>query len=86
MESSEKEIKRKKRTLSVIIISLFFLWGMANNMTDTLLYTFKSVLNMTDLQTFFIKFASYGAYFCFSLPAFFFLVPFYVLLTGSVSF
>ena len=73
MESSEKEIKRKKRTLSVIIISLFFLWGMANNMTDTLLYTFKSVLNMSNLQTFFIKFASYGAYFCFSLPAFFFI-------------
>ncbi|MBQ9214088.1 MAG: MFS transporter [Bacteroidales bacterium] len=28
---------------------------------------------MSNLQTFFIKFAFYGAYFCFSLPAFFFI-------------
>jgi FHS family L-fucose permease-like MFS transporter len=67
-----KDIK-KKRILSVIIISLFFFWGLANNMTDTMLRAFKQILNMSGNQTFFIKFAFYGAYFCFSLPAFFFI-------------
>lgn len=46
---------------------------MANNMTDTLLYAFKQILKMSDNQTYFIKFAFYVSYFCFSLPAFFFI-------------
>ena len=73
METISSKHIRKKRILSVIIISLFFLWGMANNMTDTLLYAFKQILKMSDNQTYFIKFAFYVAYFCISLPAFFFI-------------
>lgn len=73
METISSKHIRKKRILSVIIISLFFLWGMANNMTDTLLYAFKQLLKMTGEETYCIKFAFYVAYFCFSLPAFFFI-------------
>ncbi|HSK11837.1 MAG TPA: L-fucose:H+ symporter permease [Phnomibacter sp.] len=57
----------------VIITSLFFMWGLANNMTDTLLAAFKRIMSMTDLQTSWIQVAFYGSYFCLALPAAFFI-------------
>lgn len=51
-----------------LIASLFFLWGMANNMNDTLLAAFKRIMSMSDLQSSLVQFAFYGAYFCFALP------------------
>lgn len=53
----------------ILVTSLFFFWGVANNMTDTLLAAFKNILNMTDFQTSFIQMAFYGSYACFALPA-----------------
>ncbi|MCH7401355.1 L-fucose:H+ symporter permease [Belliella kenyensis] len=53
----------------VLVTSLFFMWGLANNMTDTLLAAFKRVLSLTDFQTSFVQSAFYGAYFCLALPA-----------------
>lgn len=53
----------------VLITSLFFLWGLANNMTDTLLAAFKRILSMDDFQTSWIQVAFYGSYFCLALPA-----------------
>jgi FHS family L-fucose permease-like MFS transporter len=44
------------------------MWGVANNMTDTLLSAFKRIMSMSDLQTSLIQFSFYGAYFCFALP------------------
>lgn len=45
------------------------MWGLANNMTDTLLAAFKKILSMTDFQTSWIQIAFYGSYFCLALPA-----------------
>ncbi|MDR1880761.1 MAG: L-fucose:H+ symporter permease [Tannerellaceae bacterium] len=53
----------------ILITSLFFAWGLANNMTDTLLAAFKKIMSMTDFQTSWIQMAFYGAYFCLALPA-----------------
>lgn len=53
----------------VLVTSLFLLWGLANNMTDTLLAAFKRIMDMSDTQTSLIQFAFYGSYFCFALPA-----------------
>lgn len=53
----------------ILVTSLFFFWGIANNMTDTLLAAFKNILEMTDFQTSFIQMAFYGSYACFALPA-----------------
>lgn len=53
----------------ILVTSLFFFWGVANNMTDTLLAAFKNILNMTDFQTSFIQMAFYGSYACFAIPA-----------------
>ena len=52
-----------------LVTVLFLLWGVANNMTDTLLSAFKRIMSMTDTQTSLIQFAFYGSYFCFALPA-----------------
>ncbi|WP_224994831.1 L-fucose:H+ symporter permease [Cesiribacter sp. SM1] len=53
----------------ILITSLFFLWGLANNMTDTLLAAFKRIMSMSDFQTSWIQLAFYGSYFCLALPA-----------------
>jgi len=53
----------------ILLTSCFAWWGLANNMTDTLLAAFKRIKSMTDVQTSFIQLAFYGAYFCFALPA-----------------
>ncbi|MEH6681424.1 MAG: L-fucose:H+ symporter permease [Sediminicola sp.] len=53
----------------ILVTSLFFWWGLANNMTDTLLAAFKRILSMTDFQTSWIQIAFYGSYFLLALPA-----------------
>lgn len=54
----------------ILITSLFFLWGLANNMTDTLLAAFKRIMSMTDARTSLIQISCYGlGYFIFALPA-----------------
>ncbi len=53
----------------VLITSLFLMWGLANNMTDTLLSAFKRIMSMSDFQTTFVQYAFYGAYFCLAIPA-----------------
>lgn len=53
----------------VLLTTLFALWGIANNMTDVLLATFKRIMSMTDFQTSWIQVAFYGSYFCLALPA-----------------
>ena len=53
----------------ILITSLFMLWGLANNMTDTLLAAFKRIMSMSDFQTSWIQMAFYGSYFLLALPA-----------------
>jgi len=53
----------------ILVTSLFFLWGLANNMTDTLLAAFKRIMSMSDFQTSWIQMAFYGSYFLLALPA-----------------
>src|SRR5690606_1450326 len=61
---------KQHATIPVILVtSLFFLWGLANNMTDTLLAAFKKIMSMTDAQTSLIQMSFYGAYFLLALPA-----------------
>ncbi len=53
----------------ILVTSLFFMWGLANNMTDTLLAAFRRIMSMSDFQTSWIQLAFYGSYFCLALPA-----------------
>ena len=53
----------------ILLTSCFAWWGLANNMTDTLLPFFKRLMSMSDFQTSWIQMAFYGAYFCLAIPA-----------------
>lgn len=64
-----KAVEKKYLLPFCLVTSLFLLWGLANNMTDTLLAAFKRIMNMSDAQTSLIQFAFYGSYFCFAFPA-----------------
>lgn len=64
-----KTIDRRHAVPFALVTSMFLLWGLANNMTDTLLAAFKRIMPMSDTQTSLIQFAFYGSYFCFALPA-----------------
>lgn len=64
-----KTIDRRYAVPFALVTSMFLLWGLANNMTDTLLAAFKRIMSMSDTQTSLIQFAFYGSYFCFALPA-----------------
>jgi MFS transporter, FHS family, L-fucose permease len=64
------EFEGKRYTVPfVLLTTLFFMWGLANNMTDTLLAAFKKIMSMTDFQTSWIQIAFYGSYFCLAIPA-----------------
>jgi FHS family L-fucose permease-like MFS transporter len=53
----------------ILLTTLFLMWGLANNMTDTLLAAFKKIMSMSDFQTSWIQLAFYGSYFCLAIPA-----------------
>ena len=74
MKTTEKKhtipVIDKKYILPFVLVTvLFLLWGLANNMTDTLLAAFRKIMKMNDTQTSLIQLAFYGAYFCIALPA-----------------
>jgi FHS family L-fucose permease-like MFS transporter len=64
-----KAVEKKYWVSFALITTLFAMWGLANNMTDTLLSAFRRIMHMSDTQTSFIQMAFYGAYFCVALPA-----------------
>jgi FHS family L-fucose permease-like MFS transporter len=60
----------KRYTLPLIlIVSLFFLWGMANNLNDILIKQFKKAFELTDFQTSLVQSAFYFGYFVLAIPA-----------------
>lgn len=53
----------------ILIISLFFLWGMANNLNDILITQFKKVFTLSDFEAGLVQSSFYTGYFVFSIPA-----------------
>lgn len=53
----------------IAITVLFFLWGIAHGMLDTLDKNFQDMLHLHKWQSSFIQFSLYGAYFCMAIPA-----------------
>ena len=52
-----------------LIVALFFLWGVANNLNDVLIAHFKKLFTLTDLQAGLVQSAFYLGYFCLAIPA-----------------
>jgi FHS family L-fucose permease-like MFS transporter len=53
----------------VLVVSLFFLWGVANNLNDILIRQFKKAFELTDLESGLVQSAFYLGYFLFAIPA-----------------
>jgi FHS family L-fucose permease-like MFS transporter len=53
----------------ILIISLFFLWGMANHLNDILITQFKKAFTLTDFKSSLVQMAFYFGYFVFAIPA-----------------
>lgn len=69
VETKSKVIPRSILWPFILLTSCVAWWGLANNMTDTLLAAFKKIMSMSDFQTSWIQLAFYGSYFCLALPA-----------------
>ncbi len=52
-----------------LIVSLFFLWGVANNLNDVLIAQFRKAFSLGDLQSGLVQSAFYMGYFLFAVPA-----------------
>ena len=57
------------RRALILVIGLFFLWGVANNLNDVLIAHFRRVFALGDFQSGLVQSAFYLGYFCFAIPA-----------------
>lgn len=57
------------RLLFALIIVLFFLWGMSNNLTDILVQQFKKSFELSQLGAQLVQTANFLGYFCMAIPA-----------------
>lgn len=53
----------------VLVLSLFFLWGVANNLNDILIKQFKNAFELSDFRAGLVQSAFYMGYFLLALPA-----------------
>ena len=68
--ANKHSLTTKEYLIPFIFISfLFFLWGIAHGMIDTLDKHFQQILQLTKSQSSMIQFSLYGAYFGMALPA-----------------
>jgi FHS family L-fucose permease-like MFS transporter len=58
-----------ERLMRILIVSLFFLWGIANSLNDVLLGQFKKAFDLTDFQSSLVQQAFYLGYFLLAMPA-----------------
>ena len=66
---SSGQIARTAFAAFALIVSLFFLWGMANNLNDILIKQFKKAFELSDFQAGLVQSAFYLGYFLLAIPA-----------------
>src|SRR6201997_1231034 len=57
------------RLLFALIIVLFFLWGMSNNLTDILVQQFKKSFELSQFSAQLVQTANFFGYFIMAIPA-----------------
>src|ERR1017187_7679765 len=55
--------------LFAMVIVLFFLWGMSNNLTDILVQQFKKSFELSKFSAQLVSTANFTGYFCMAIPA-----------------
>ena len=53
----------------ILVTSLFALWGFANDITNPMVATFKTIMEISNTQASLVQFAFYGGYFTMAIPA-----------------
>lgn len=53
----------------VLVIALFLLWGMSNNLTDILVQQFRKGFDLSQFQAQLVQFSVFLGYFCMAMPA-----------------
>lgn len=53
----------------ILLITLFFVWGVLNSLNDILVAQFKAVFTLSDFQSGLVQLAFYISYFFFAIPA-----------------
>jgi len=67
---SETDRTGQRYTVALfLVVALFFMWGVANNLNDILIAQFRKAFELTDMQAGLVQSAFYLGYFCFSIPA-----------------
>jgi FHS family L-fucose permease-like MFS transporter len=54
---------------TVLIVALFFFWGMSNSLNDVLIPQFRKTFQLSDFASSFVQFATFIGYFVFAIPA-----------------
>lgn len=75
-ESQESTAPRRARLVEpellipfILVVACFAAWGAAANLTDVLVGVFRTIFDMSNLQSSLVQSAYYGAYFLLALPA-----------------
>ncbi|MDY5132470.1 L-fucose:H+ symporter permease [Actinotignum urinale] len=53
----------------ILLVTCFAAWGISTDLTAPLVNVFKSVFDMSTVQSSLVQFAYFGAYFCLAIPA-----------------
>nr|NUR37427.1 L-fucose:H+ symporter permease [Sphingomonas sp.] len=69
MRGSAASPARRSIVPIALIVSLFFLWGMANNLNDPLIKHFKKLFTLSDFGSGLVQSAFYLGYFLCAIPA-----------------
>lgn len=54
---------------ALLVLALFFIWGMSNSLTDILVQQFKKSFELSPLEAQLVQTANFFGYFCMSIPA-----------------
>ena len=69
MSETAPVIAHRRLLPFVLIVALFFLWGVANNLNDVLIAHFKTLFTLSDFGAGLVQSAFYLGYFCLAIPA-----------------
>src|ERR1700684_1772998 len=68
-ENGQQVFPKGMMTLFVLVLGLFFLWGMSNNLTDILVQQFKKSFELSTFSAQLVSTANFTGYFCMAIPA-----------------
>ena len=70
MKQQPKVVEKKYLYPFILITSLFFLWGIANDLTNPMVSAFKKVMpELSNFEAALVQLAFYGGYATMAIPA-----------------